>query len=290
MRAGNSEIESTTRPRRIVTQQKLEGRLAAALRSELGDDAFGLDGKLLDWRDALVPIAVEALDRRDPAPVFDPSRRRVPESGATMALNSFLPWLAHLNQLCLVGGEGFERATFDARCPTGVRGTPPHLDVLAMRDQNVVAVTARGADYLARRQGSLAPAYADVAVNQALEPWIDLSRRIRTRQQSFRYLDVGAMMKFALGLERTFPGHRLDILYLYWEPRGVASFEPFARHRQELTTLVDVARGSAVRFHATSFAELWRSWLELGDLPWLRALVAQLERRYDVAMDDLLVL
>ena len=63
MRAGNSEIESTTRPRRIVTQQKLEGRLAAALRSELGDDAFGLDGKLLDWRDALYAAHRRPADR-----------------------------------------------------------------------------------------------------------------------------------------------------------------------------------------------------------------------------------
>ena len=68
-----------------------------------------------------------------------------------LALNSFLPWHGHMAGLRLCGTEGFTDLQFDGRCPTGVRGTPPHVDVIAAGAKGVVGACVRVYDYLGLR-------------------------------------------------------------------------------------------------------------------------------------------
>ena len=210
-----------------------------------------------------------------------PSRRRIPESGAAIALNSFLPWLRAPDRLPLAGVTGFDNLTFDARCPTGVRGTPPHLDMIAANEENVVAVTARGADYLGRKPWHvLAAAYDSVEVpSQRSGPGSTLLRSLRGKRDDLpRSRCRFGMVKFALGLGRTFPNHRLKLLYLFWEPLDAeASYDVFVHHRRDgASWLTELVAQSGVAFHAQSFDELWSEWEQAIDEPWLRELVAQL--------------
>ena len=89
-----------------------------------------MDGRLIDWRSSLLPATLNCLEDRH-LTTLDPGRRRVPEAGAVIALNSFLPWEQHSGDLRLADLSSVDKLTFDARCPTGVRGTPPHLDMIA---------------------------------------------------------------------------------------------------------------------------------------------------------------
>ena len=52
--------------------------------------------------------------------------------------------------------------------PTGLRGTPPHLDLLALREGVAVAVTVRCIEYLSRRKAAVAPSY-----DRLLAAWKD---------------------------------------------------------------------------------------------------------------------
>ena len=122
-----------------------------------------------------------------------------------------LPALAAApDQLPLAGWVGFDAVQFEVRCPTGLRGTPPHLDLLALREGAAVAVTVRCTEYLSRRKSAVAPSYDRLlAATPALEPWHRLLQQLRAEPSAYRHVDLGGLVKYALALGRTFPD-RLD--------------------------------------------------------------------------------
>ena len=259
--------------------QRLGRALAGKLRLAIGASRFAPDGRLTSLDDALVPgvdaSLLDALARDSCA-----AGLRQPASPTALAVNSFLNWRATPGLLDLAGLKGFRELHFCARCPTGVRGTPPLLDVVALGDQGVVAVAARTVEYLTEPGGRLAPAYAGLKLGDGLSAWNALLDDGGTR---FKRVDAPALVKKAIGLANTFPERRVRLLYLYLEPEGAAALAPFAAHRAELAELALRTSGSAVGLHAQSFGELWDGWSALGEPPWLREIAARLRARYAVA-------
>jgi hypothetical protein len=259
--------------------------LDSAVRSSIGPQHFGLDGRLARWSLCLVPGIDETL-LRNGGPL-DVARLRQPDNATALAVNSFLNWQRCPHLLHLAGQGGFRELRFEARCPTGIRGTPPLLDLVAVSGQVVVAVTARCAEYLGQRRCKVAVGYAHMRPIPALLPWIDLLSSLQERPRQFRYVDAPALIKHAIGLGRTFPNRTARLLYLFWEPVDAAGHEPFREHRAELAGLAARVAGSAVSFAAQSFHELWAEWEELSEPDWLRGIVARLKFRYGVAMADM---
>jgi hypothetical protein len=263
----------------------LASRLAQRLRRAIGAARFGPDGRVLAWPDVLVqgldPALAPELRRATDTP-----RLREPSGGAALALNSFLAWRQDLAALRLAGEGGFNELRFDARCPTGVRGTPPHLDLIAANGASLVAVHASGFEYLHRSAARLSAAYVDVARTPGLAPWRDLAGRLVEEPQAFRIVDAATVVKHAVGLARTFPDHCVRLLYLFLEPHDAEAHPIFRLHRAELATIAALSRGSAVELRAVGFAELWAGWAVLDQPPWLRGLVGRLQDRYDVVIAD----
>jgi hypothetical protein len=262
---------------------RLSQALVAALRASIGEQRFGLDGRLVSWSHALVPGVELALLPSGPNGV-DGARLRQPDSAAALALNSFLNWRRCPQLLRVAGESGFRELRFEARCPTGIRGTPPLLDLIAAGDAVIVAVTARCAEYLSHRHAGLAPAYDAIHALPAMTPWLELLHRLRAEPGLFRYVDAPALLKYAIGLGRTFPDRPVKLAYLFWEPVDAHRFEPFRGHRAELAWLVGSVDGASVRLVAQSFDELWSEWQALAEPTWLREIVARLKSRYGVAI------
>jgi hypothetical protein len=218
------------------------------------------------------------------ASTIDLRRLAQPDTGPSLALNSFLPWLDHVDQLRLAGETGFSEMHFDTRCPTGVRGTPPQLELIALGQDTIAAVTARSTEYLQRRRGRLAAAYDDLEVPQSLGAWHGVLRTLQTKPGSDRFVDAATLLKFAIGLARTFPRHRIALVYLFLETADAADLSPFAAHRAEVEALVERSRGTAVELHAMSFAQLWDDWTQPGNPEPIRQAAARLKRRYAVSL------
>lgn len=262
--------------------QHYVGLLQDTWRCVLGAEAYGADGRLVDWRGGLLPCLAE-LARHEVTHLFDPGRLRHPETASAMALNSFLPWRDRPRQLMLAGQGPFTELRFAARCPTGVRGTPPLLDLLAASGDSLVAVAARGPDYLGRKPSRLAAAYSGATLPEGMAGWQALLADLEQEPGRFRHLDAVSLLKNAIGLARTFPGHHPTLLYVFWEPARADELA-FHRHRAEIRTLAQTVQGAFVSFEARSFAELWAEWETASSEPWLREMVAELRARYAVAI------
>lgn len=211
-------------------------------------------------------------------------RATKPEGAMALALSSFLPWLDQPEGLQLAGITRFRELNFDARCPTGVRGTPPHIEVVASGPAGVVGVTVHVFDYLMLHQSKLSAAYATLKVPPAMEPWVALMRTNVEGRNPFHYVDVAALGKLAVGLGRIFEHRPIRLLYVFLEPVDAGALRPFVDHRAELVRVTERTQDSAVVLVATSFHELWEEWCAAETPARLREIAAQLSRGYAVAM------
>jgi hypothetical protein len=255
----------------------LNEHLQRQLREAIGPDRFGAMGELTDWRLGLVgEIDTQGLTGR--VRTLCPRLSR-PESAMALALNSFLPWRGHIDGLRLCGANGFTELHFDGRCPTGVRGTPPHVDVIAAGSGGVVGACVRVFDYLGSRRPSSSSAYRTLAVEKGMASWV----AVLQEAAAYRHLDVAGLAKVAIGLGRIFTRRPVALLYLFLEPAG-ATAPAFVAHRAELDRVIERTSGSTVTLTGRSLHELWDEWCS-GDTPAaVRTTAAELCRRYGVAM------
>src|SRR5919106_4342520 len=255
--------------------------LAQALRHDCRAEPLRSDGRIRRVSDLLID-GVEP-DRLPDA--LDRARLRQPHSAAALAINSFLRWQTSPEQLALDRWTGFDAIQLVVRCPTGLRGTPPHLDVLALRDNAAVAVTVRCTEYLSRRRSVVAASYDRLlAATPGLEPWLRQLARLREAPDGRQHIDLGALVKHALALGRTFPDRPTSLLYLYWEPLDAARFAEFGAHRRELSELGEAVADAQVGFASRSINALWRGWDAQASPSWLRRHVGRLGARYDVTL------
>lgn len=255
--------------------------LIKKVRNNIGQSRFGHDGRLREWTDTLVEC-VDLSFASSLGALADRTKFREPQSAQSIALNSFLRWQACPGLLPLADIEGFRELRFGGRCPTGIRGTPPYLDLIATTADSVVAVTSRTTDYLQKKKTKLAANYLDIGMGRPFEPWRDLARGVVENRSQLSRVDVASLVKFAYGLARTFPTHKILLVYLYWEPQGVGTMPLFGVHRAELDEIAAQAKHSKVEFFAQSFDDLWTSWRDRHDPFWVGELVAQLQDRFTV--------
>ncbi len=250
--------------------------MAAALRRRFGEEHFGLDGRLRDANRALLPEAVAWLA---PGERSDDDGLRVPWSPRALLLNSFAAWRRDPGALRLADLQGFHRLAFDVRCPTGVRGTPPMVGLLASGPAGVVGVVASGIEAYARRPRALAPSYRRMAEAGRPRGW---GRVIR--EGHFRHVDCGVLYRVALALRFTFPDHDCRVLYLHLEPTDADGLQPCHEHRRELRRLESALSGAEVGFAHASFNTLWQAWRRAGRPHFAAGLADRLLARYAVAV------
>ncbi len=261
--------------------QRIDLALISALQNDADDDLALANGRIREPRRLLIEGVV---DRAWPL-ALDRVRLDTPHSGMALAINSFLPWQKDAYRLPLAGHLGFDAIQFDVRCPTGLRGTPPHLDLLALRDDHAVAVAVRSVEYLKRKKSSISATYdGTLEETQGMEPWRRHLEDWRAGRVVYDHVDLPALVKYATALGRTFPDRSSTLLYLYWEPLDAASYDEFRHHRTELAALSSAVAGARVDLAAQSFEALWQSWLDHPGPRWLPDHVERLRSRYAVSL------
>ena len=211
---------------------------------------------------------------------------RAVHSSTALAVNSFGPFKRHLDALTLLDETGFSSLHFERKCPHGVgQGNPPNLDVLAASPDQVIAVESKCTEYFTRHVAEFRPAYdADIRDERRDSPWFRMMCRLTENPNAFRRLNAAQLVKHAFGLAHTFSGHRVILLYVFWEPTNPEAFQVFSEHRTEIDRFAEQVSGGNPSFASISYPELWERWKQLGSPEWLHAHVARLRKRYLISM------
>lgn len=209
---------------------------------------------------------------------------RAAHSSAALAVNCFAPFKRKLPELRLCGLEDFSSLRFEAKCPTGLRGEPPNLDVVLERGERVIAVESKCTEYLSPHVADFAASYRTGICDARRDTdWYRELLRLDAAPDTYRWLDAAQLVKHALGLMHTYPDRRMTLLYLYWEPLNVFEYAHFDAHRREVAAFAERVAGPALAFESMTYADLWASWY--ADAPrWLRAHLRDLRERYGVTI------
>ena len=209
---------------------------------------------------------------------------RAPHSSSALAVNCFGPFKRNLSDLRVCGAGGFTLLHFEKKCPIGVRGTPPNLDVLIESVDSVIAIESKCTEYLSPHTARFSASY-ETGIRDARREsgWFQEMLRLIETPQAYRCLDAAQLVKHAFGLMHCYPGRRLTLRYLYWEPLNAVDFPLFEEHRRETAAFADRIAGPYLAFEARTYNELWSSWDDAAP-KWLSTHLRDLRARYAITI------
>lgn len=197
-------IESSKRPVNHDHQRPRSWGFRDALIAAVGRDAIDAEGyaRSIDWnllggltdgiRDDFAAGAGHELE----------AKMRALHSSSALAVNVFAPWRAAPQWLELADVSGFTELHFEKVCPTGLRGTSPHLDVVASNASHVIAVESKCLEYLTPKAPAFADAYRGIDARSGSR-WFT---HVAGPASAFRRLVAAQLVKHYLGLAREYEG------------------------------------------------------------------------------------
>jgi len=181
-------------------------------------------------------------------------------SPAALVCNLFDPWRGRpLRALATACGAdpALTKLCFQATFPTGLRGAPPHLDVLLEEGGTPTAIESAFTEiYTTGKHSSFAESY--IAQRELWEGWPrvrELAQSIASGRTDFTPLDPAQLVKHALGLRRKLGDEGYRLLYLWYDAQGPLA----AAHREALERFSAAVEGEipfAAMTHQALFERL----------------------------------
>ena len=184
-------------------------------------------------------------------------------SSSALAANFFDYWsdrdMTPLLWALGVDASSAESLDFEAQFPTGLAGTPPHLDVAITLDSGcVVAIECKFTEPLVRStkgKGEFAASYfrcsGGMWTKVGLPQCQTLAEELDKKHLRFEYLDPGQLLKHSLGLA-THHDDKFSLFYLYYDYPG----DRAEAHKNEVTRFADHV-GSELRFKALTYQQVF---------------------------------
>jgi hypothetical protein len=171
---------------------------------------------------------------------------------------------------------------FEVRLPTGLDGTPPHLDFVA-RGTSFVAIESKATEHLQAHEAHFASSYATVRWPSTIQPYVEIMKDLVQNPRLYTYLDAAQLVKHACGLSRCTQVKDVILLYLFWEPTNCLEFDVFQQHRAEAEDFAHRTAHAMVQFRWMSYLDLWRDWISTHDVD-IRAHGERVIERYAFAI------
>ncbi|GMQ98805.1 MAG: hypothetical protein BMS9Abin17_1333 [Acidimicrobiia bacterium] len=178
-------------------------------------------------------------------------------SSAALAVNFFDPWrgtdLGPLTEL-IAADRWADRLRFEVTYPTGLKGIPPHLDVVIDQQGHIpVGIESKFTEVYSTAHNEFRPSYFD-----APGLWDDMTRTrelaegIAAGTEHFDTLGAAQLIKHLLGFKREYGVGRFRLLYLWYEWPG----EIARRHRAQLSRFSN-SIDSELDFAALTYQQLF---------------------------------
>ena len=142
-------------------------------------------------------------------------------SSAALVANVFDPWRGHnLTPLAAALGSEAEpdRLRLEAQYPTGLAGTPPHLDVVLDGPvERTLAIESKFTEpYGSPPSNQFRPSYFDRPIWTGLPTVEELARRIHRSDEKFESLHAAQLIKHTIGLARALGPKGFELIYLWY--------------------------------------------------------------------------
>jgi hypothetical protein len=184
---------------------------------------------------------------------------RAAHSSAALVVNTFGPWRTDPTTLQIGEIRGFSGLKFEATCPTGLGGTPPHLDLIA-GGEVPVAIESKCTEWMEPKAAKFSTSYDRLNVSHGNSAWFEQIRHLRNQPSQYSFLDAAQLVKHALGLISMYGSRSVNLVYLYWEPRNAEAWDDCRVHRSEAEDFALRVADSNIRLTPMTYKELWDEW------------------------------
>ena len=209
-------------------------------------------------------------------------------SSAALVVNCFAPFRKRGEIVDIPSLGKFKVQNFEKKCPTGLRGTPPHLDVLLSNDSGHIAIESKFTEHFK----TTTPVFKDAYFKKEWEIdtidgfFKEMNRICGQSGGNYSYLDAAQLIKHAIGLANTYCEEVKALVYLYWRPLDLDSVPVAVRdiilqHETEIEQFSSRVNNSALKFHALCYNELWDR-MEKTASTMLKDQLTELRSRYSV--------
>jgi hypothetical protein len=89
------------------------------------------------------------------------SKFRALYSSSALCVNFFGFFTRHLDKFVVLGGSNFAVGKFEAKLPTGLKGTSPNLDFLLENDSSIIGIESKFLELLTPKQPKFPSSYSD---------------------------------------------------------------------------------------------------------------------------------
>jgi len=181
-------------------------------------------------------------------------------SSSALVANTFSRWYKTPSKLLLWGNCNFKEINFEKKCPTGLGGMPPNLDMLVKNESIIIGVESKFLEYLTPKCSHFAKSYKRKNLPLCEDKWWEVLDS--TCNGTAQHLDVAQLIKHYLGLRKQYHSQncRKVLLYCFWEPVNWEEIDVFVNHRQEIKEFADKVEGTSIQFVSQSYIELWDEW------------------------------
>ena len=234
-------------------------------------DRVDAKGYACKWQENVVdgmPITVIADDFGSGAGRELDKKLCAAHSSAALVINTFGRWRTEPESLRIAGVSRFHNIQFEMTFPTGLGGTPPHLDLFADGD-SIVAVESKCTEWMDSKLALFSDSYDRLLDCLGDSVWFGVIRELRAKPDRYLFLDAAQLVKHAFGLLKRFASREIRLVYLYWEPANEHDWPECRRHRGEAQELARMVANSTVRLIPMSYQELWEEWKLAGSPPHL---------------------
>jgi len=210
------------------------------------------------------------------------SKMRAVHSSSALVANTFGRWKYAPANLEFLGKSRFQTPELEVKCPTGLRGTSPNLDILLKSSDTVIGIESKLLEPLGTpKKPHFSESYSKDKLPQCEEAWWDLLEEVR-HWPSSRF-DAAQIIKHYLGLRKQFTtGHKVLLVYLFWKPLNAESIAEYSQHAEDIEKFRNkIPDNGKVEFIAMDYLELWETWSK-GSGPVVASHANLLKQRYCV--------
>jgi hypothetical protein len=182
---------------------------------------------------------------------------RAAHSSAMLAVNTFTPWRMQPAGMPLVPAA--QLIHFERKLSMGLRGQPPHLDLVVEAADRIVAVESKCTEHLSLHEAGFVPSVVARMREIGHPSWGGRLGDVQADPVP-RHLDRAQLLKHYLGVKNSFPSRPATLLYVFWEPLNWGEFAECVEHRSEVSAFASRLADPLVDFKACSYANLWAQW------------------------------
>jgi hypothetical protein len=181
-------------------------------------------------------------------------------SSAALAANVFGRWKTDPAKLKLLGFSGFNSIKLEYKCPTGLGGTPPNLDVLLQSSDVIIGIESKLLEPLTLTKPRFSPTYSRDRLPFCEESWWNLLQQLHHWPPA--HLDASQLVKHYLGLRNKFStSQKVFLVYLFWKPLNASDIAEYSRHAEDINKFQNaISKSSSIQFITMDYLQLWDSW------------------------------